>query len=233
MIKIIKSFVKQQPILLKLASILRMGPAKYHTCSKHIRGDKNVIDFDNFATIVSCNVDIIGNGNTIEIHKSAQLHNVTFYIKGNNNHVKIDKYVRFKRGGLIWIEDDFCEINVGEKSTFEDVHLAATENESKITIGKDCMFAYDIDVRTGDSHSIVDNKTNKRINHAENIEIGDHVWVASHVSILKGVVLPSNVVVATRSVVTKSFHDEHVVLGGIPATVIKNNINWDRSRNIE
>jgi acetyltransferase-like isoleucine patch superfamily enzyme len=233
MIEIIKTFIKKQSNLVKLASILKIGTARYHIYSKKIKGEKNVLSFDQLATIESCYVDIQGDSNIIEVNTYAQLHNVTFYIRGNHSQVKIDKYVKFKRGGSIWIEDDFCQINIGEKSTFENVHLAVTENESKITIGKDCMFAYDIDVRTGDSHSIIDQKTNKRINRAKDIEIGDHVWVASHVSILKGVVMSSSTVVATRSVVTKSFKEGHVLLGGIPATVIKNNINWDRRRNIE
>lgn len=92
------------------------------------------------------------------------------------------------------------------------------------------MFAYDIDLRTGDSHSIIDAHTQKRINYAQNIEIGNHVWIASHVSILKGVRISDNSVVATRAVVTKSFEDENVLIGGTPAKKIKENINWDRQR---
>ena len=36
-----------------------------------------------------------------------------------------------------------------------DVHIAVTEPGSKVQIGKECMFANDIDIRTGDSHSIL------------------------------------------------------------------------------
>lgn len=60
-----------------------------------------------------------------------------------------------------------------------------------IKIVKDRMFAYDIEVSTGDSHAITDVITKQRINFAKNIEIGDHVWVAAHVSILKGSVIPN------------------------------------------
>lgn len=92
------------------------------------------------------------------------------------------------------------------------------------------MFANYIDLRTGDSHSIIDIVANKRINYAQNIEIGNHVWVASHVSILKGVNILSNSIVATRSVVTKKFYKENILIGGIPANIIKENITWNRNR---
>lgn len=92
------------------------------------------------------------------------------------------------------------------------------------------MFAYDIDLRTGDSHSIIDSATMKRINYAKNIEIEDHVWIASHVSILKGVKILRNSVIATRSVVTKSFNKEGVIIGGAPAKILKENVTWSRKR---
>ena len=65
------------------------------------------------------------------------------------------------------------------------------------------MFAYDIDVRTGDSHSIIDARRRSRINPAADVEIGRHVWVASHVSILKGAVISvTRASLGTRAVVT-------------------------------
>jgi acetyltransferase-like isoleucine patch superfamily enzyme len=122
-------------------------------------------------------------------------------------------------------------IEIKSNCTFEkDVHIAATEPNSVITIGADCMFAYDIDVRTGDSHSILDAQTGKRINYAKNVIIGDHVWVASHCSILKGAELKKNSIVATRSVVTKAFDKEGIVVAGSPAVVVKENITWSRKR---
>lgn len=92
------------------------------------------------------------------------------------------------------------------------------------------MFAYDIDLRTGDSHSIIDSKTNERINFAQSITIGNHVWVASHVSILKGVHIPDNSVVATRAVVTKSFNECNILIAGIPAQKVREDIDWKRQR---
>ena len=197
---------------------------------KNVNGAKNVFEIDKSSLLFNCTFDIVGNKNIIEINESSSFSNVTFFIRGSNNKIKIGKNVRFNRGGSIWIEDYGCEVVIGDNSTFEDSHIAVTEPNSKIYIGKDCMFAYDIDIRTGDSHSIIDSLTNERINYAKNINIGNHIWVASHVSILKGVHIADNSVIATRAVVTKSFIDNNILIGGMPAKKLKDNINWDRRR---
>lgn len=227
----IKEIVKKHPVLEKYIRILRGGDEIKETRPvKNIKGTDNVLDIDNSAILNKCVFDIVGDNNKIEIKESCILNNVTFFIRGNNNRIIVGKRVRFNRGGTVWIEDYECEAIIGENTTFEDSHIAVTEPNSKIRIGKDCMFAYNIDLRTGDSHSIIDSISNERINYAQNINIGNHVWIASHASILKGVNISDNSVVATRAVVTKSFSDNNILIGGMPAKKLKENINWDRQR---
>ncbi len=227
----IKKIVKKYPVLEKYLRIMISGQKiKELRPTKIIKGTDNVFDIDKSAILCNCTFDIIGNNNEIEISESSILNNVAFFIRGDNNKIKLGQRVRFNRGGTIWIEDYGCEAIIGENTTFEDSHIAVTEPNSKIHIGKDCLFAYDIDLRTGDSHSIIDSVTNERINYAQNINIGNHVWIASHVSVLKGVHISDNTVVATRAVVTKSFADKNILIGGMPAKKIKENINWDRKR---
>jgi acetyltransferase-like isoleucine patch superfamily enzyme len=92
------------------------------------------------------------------------------------------------------------------------------------------MFAYDIDVRTGDSHSIISQETGERINYAQDVCIGDHVWIAAHTILLKGSAIPDNSIVATGSVVTRPFETRGIILGGNPAKTIKDGITWSRQR---
>lgn len=70
----------------------------------------------------------------------------------------------------------------------------------------------------------------ERINYAQNIIIDDHVWVASHVSILKGTHVARDSIVATRAVVTKPFAHSNVIIGGSPARIIKDGVSWTRER---
>lgn len=227
----IKKLVKKHPILEKYIRIMVSGGKIRDTKPiKIIKGLDNNFNIDKSCILNNCTFDIVGNNNEIEINESSILNNLKFFIRGNNNKIKIGQKVRFNRGGSIWIEDYNCEAIIGEKTTFEDSHIAVTEPNSKIHIGRDCMFAYNIDLRTGDSHSIIDSITDERINYAQNINIGNHVWIASHVSILKGVNISDNSVVATRAVVTKSFVESNILIGGMPAKKLKENINWDRQR---
>ena len=109
--------------------------------------------------------------------------------------------------------------------------LVATEPGSAIEIGTDCMFSYDIDVRTGDSHSIIDPDTGLRINHARNVTIGDRVWIAAHVSVLKGGSIGAGSVVGTRSVVTHEIPPRSLAAGS-PAAVIHTPVRWTRGRSL-
>ncbi|MFS4491352.1 acyltransferase [Maribacter sp. 2308TA10-17] len=226
----LKSFVKQSPFLLKTIRNIREGKLFKKPYSKSVKGKNNILKIKTSARLNNCKIDVVGNSNQITIESESLLNNVIIFIRGNNNQITISKEVKFNRSGELWIEDDFCELYIGENSTFEETHIAVTEPNSKITIGIDCMFANDIDIRTGDSHSIIDTKSNKRINHAQDVVIADHVWVGAHTSILKGSGLATNSIVATRSVVTKRFEEQGVLIAGIPAKVIKQDITWDRKR---
>jgi len=129
----------------------------------------------------------------------------------------------------LWIEDNNCCIEIGA-GTFigNDTHIACTENESELKIGKNCMISSFVQIRTGDSHSILDTEGN-RINYAKSVEVSDHVWIGEGAKVLKGVTIGKDSVVSTGAIVTKNF-GEKVLIGGIPAKVIKDNINWNSQR---
>ena len=215
---------------MKMFRIVKSGSAFSSSYTKQIKGSKNQLLFDGTSLFINCTIFIDGNNNEIVVKESTFFKNVVFHIQGNNNKIVIEKGVSFNNAGSMWIEDDHCEIIVGAQTSIEDTSIAVTEPYSKVTIGSDCLFAYDIDIRTGDSHSIIDVIINKRINYAKSIAIGNHVWIAAHVSILKGANIASNSIVATRALVTKPFGQENVLIGGSPASILKENINWTTER---
>jgi len=200
-----------------------------NTLKKRIVGRGNEIVYGH-SILSSVMLDIIGNGNIVRIEDGCVLNGVLFYIRGDNHRVYIGAGCRFNNGGSLWFEDRNGSLVIGENTTFEDVHIAVTEPQSKIEIGKECMFAYDIDIRTGDSHSIIDSSTGHRINYAKDINIGNHVWVAAHSIILKGVSIADNSVIATGSVVVNGFEEQGVIIAGNPAKIVKHNITWSRDR---
>lgn len=194
----------------------------------HVIGTQNVLGMQG-AHLKCVRFDISGKDNQICIGPGTTLGNSEVFVRGNGNKVTIGESCRL-HGLSIWIEDDSCHINIGNHTTIEgSTHLAATENGSAITIGADCMFAQDIQVRTGDSHSILDAATGQRINRAASVVIGDHVWIAPRVTILKGVVIESGSVVGTGSCVTRSVPANSIAVG-VPATVRRSGVRWLRER---
>ena len=154
----------------------------------------------------------------------------SFFINGSHNKIIIGEGAHLS-GASLWIEDNNCTIKIG-KNIFIGSHsqLACTEDGSEIQIGDDCMIAPNTQVRTGDSHSIFDVETGERINRARSIMIANHCWLGDGVKVLKGVNLPENTIVSTSAVVTHSFLEGNVIIGGIPAKVIKSEVNWDKER---
>lgn len=226
--RIIKT-IKSNKELYKMAWFLKKMPLK-QTLRREISGSENKLISPISTIFNNCEIYINGGNNTITIGEMCLFNNVKFYIRGNNNNILIGKNVSFDEIGDMIIEDNDGTININDNTSFQGTHLAVTEPGSKITIGTDCMFANHIDVRTGDSHSIIDTVTNKRINYAKDVVIGNHVWVAAHCSILKGVTILDNCIIATRSVVTKSFNVKGAIIGGSPARVLKENVTWLKER---
>lgn len=200
----------------------------FFVCSrKQVIGKNNVILRAKFSCLYRCQFDIEGNDNVIEIAEHVRLNNVLFYIHGNNCHVKIGRWVRISEGGEFWLEDNGTWVNIGDGTGIERTHFAATEDGCGIEIGKNCMFSNDIDIRTGDSHSIV-NLKGERINQPSSVYIGNHVWIGAHVSILKGVHISPNCIVGMRSVITAHPppYSQGAIIAGTPARIIKENVSW-------
>ena len=192
----------------------------------YIKGKKNIII--NNGIKISTHLCIKGSNNSICIDEKSVLLNCSIKILGNNARIHLKKNC-YVEGATLFIEDNDCSIIIGENTFIGPSHLAATENKSTILIGDDCMLSSNIYIRTGDSHSIIDTEKKLRINFAQNIVIGDHCWIGEGVKILKGVSLANDVIVASGAIVTKSFNS-NVLVGGIPAKIIKDKVSWDENR---
>lgn len=212
-----------------LSSMREFKSVERNLIKRSIHGFNNTIHYHG-AKLNHVEFNIHGEHNLVLIHPGAVLNNVSFNLYGDNHRVIIGKNVRFNERGSIWAEDRDCLISIAQNCTFEGVHFSATEPNSKLIVGEDCMFSYDIDVRTGDSHSLMSNSEGERVNYAKNIIFGEHVWVASHCIFTKGARVGSNSVVGTGSLVNKAFSQEHVMIAGRPAKVLKSDIQWLRER---
>lgn len=161
----------------------------------------NRIQIGNHVGLSGCSIIIKGKNNTLSIHDHARLRNLTIEIVGNN-----------------------CSITIGEECVIgHGCYLSAKEENIHLTIGDTCMFSRNVNILTSDGHPIF--HQDQKINPAQNIKIGNHVWLADNVTVLKGVEIGDNTVIGIHSLVTKSIPHASVAVGN-PAKVVKTDISW-------
>lgn len=180
------------------------------------------------ALLRKVDVRISGNNNTVIVEDFCTLKNVSIYIHGSNNTISIGKWSTLIQAEL-GVSDDNGGIRIGERTRIlGKTELAAIEGTS-IRIGEGCLFSSDIHFRTGDSHSLLDMQ-GRRINASEDIVIGDHVWVGTKVTCLKGASVPDHSVIGACALVTGKFTEPNCVLAGVPAKVVKKDVDWSIKR---
>lgn len=188
----------------------------------------------------------LGRDNVVSIDPEVMKNSsARIVLKGDGNTLKIDARCVLKSASIVL--GGKCTIVIGEKSRLASIDIyCADECEiiigrgvactwssrvyahepSRITIGDRCLIASDVSIMTSDMHTIFDVATGQRINEAQDIHIGEHVWLASSVKVMKGVSIGDNSVVGAASVVTSDVPANCVAVG-IPARVVKEGTNWD------
>lgn len=91
-----------------------------------------------------------------------------------------------------------------------------------ITIGDDCAISHDFTIMDSDAHKI-----SGKDNHPQEVVIGNHVWIGTRVTVLKGVHIGDGAIIAAGAVVTKDVPPKALV-GGVPARIIEENIEWEK-----
>jgi acetyltransferase-like isoleucine patch superfamily enzyme len=193
---------------------------------RRIRGSGHTV-IASAAVLRKVRFDLRGEGHLIEIAPQARLSNVTITMEGANHALRIASHVWISRGAFGFY-DSGCTIEIGERTTIYDASFGATEG-GRITVGADCLFSSEIDVRNGDSHSIIDRDTEERLNPAADVAIGDHVWLGARAMVLKGSRIGDNVVIGAGSIVTGAI-PSHCVAAGAPAQPVLEGTDWRRER---
>lgn len=99
--------------------------------------------------------------------------------------------------------------------------------QRKITFGRNCLLSWNILIMDGDLHHIY-SADDKVINEPKSISIGSHVWIGCRSTILKGVSVADNCIIAAGSVITNSYNTESCIVGGVGdnSGILKSNIKW-------
>lgn len=124
-------------------------------------------------------------------------------------------------GGVQILADKNATIEIGTNTLISlQTKIFAKE---KITIGSNCLISWNVQILDSDHHTIVIDGEQREKN-AE-VKIGNKVWISTNVTILKGVTIGDNCVIAANSVVTKSF-PPGVLIAGNPARILKEKVDF-------
>ncbi|MGY8858639.1 acyltransferase [Halioglobus sp. Uisw_031] len=141
------------------------------------------------------------SGNNIQIGQSFTA------IGEPGNRVEVGVWGREVGQGRVVI-GDCCLMSPGSRISASD----------EIILGDGVMLANGAYVTDSDWHTIYDRMVREET--AKPVHIGNNVWLGDHSTVLKGVTIGDNSVVAARAVVTRDV-PANVVVAGTPAKVVK------------
>lgn len=150
-----------------------------------------------------------------------------------------------KRGNFLRIDDGGKLILKGNALFGEGISIRISQNGRMILgenfrcnkncfiscddimeFGNDVLIGWDVKIRDSDGHEIYDLISNKKNEKVKSVMVGNHVWIAANVHILKGTNIKDGSVVAYRSCVLSEFDEGNCIIGGYPAKILRRGIGW-------
>jgi acetyltransferase-like isoleucine patch superfamily enzyme len=119
------------------------------------------------------------------------------------------------------------KIQIGDNTMFNGVCVVSYK---QVTIGKNCQIASSTMISDTDFHPVDPSERELQVTGQEfkftsvksvDIVIADNVWVGWNCTILKGVIIGENSIVAAGSVVTSGIYPPNCIIAGNPAKVVK------------
>lgn len=176
------------------------------------------------------NVDI---NSYLILHKSAKIILNKSLVLGSNSIKRNGRtsILRMDENSILSVNGNFSFFYGADIVIFKDAKLVLGNSfinsdckircHEHIEIGSDCAISHDFTIMDSDSHYI------NGYNHTKPVIIKDHVWIGTRATILSGVTVGEGAVIAAGSVVK---HDvpAHSMVAGVPAKVIKENIEWEK-----
>jgi acetyltransferase-like isoleucine patch superfamily enzyme len=189
-------------------------------------GENNVIEIHPSVRIEpTARIQIEGNNHVLRIAENTVVRNMNILFSGAHNVVEIGKGCNLR--GAIHMRQAKSKLVIGAGTTFVGAHLFAMEGKS-ILIGEDCMFSSGIFVRTSDEHPIYDLHGGERLNEAQDVVLGRHVWIGEGATLGKGANIPEGCVIGARSYVSKRLTRTNSIYAGAPARLMRESVVWDR-----
>lgn len=187
------------------------------------KGLKNTINIPNEAK-GSVTISIEGDNNTINIKNLRNASKLDITITGDGGVFEIDPR---RLGNLRIIIKNGAKILIEKDTSIEGAYILA-DNGRVVSIGKDCMLSYNVQIRTTDAHGIYCIETGERLNPPGDVLIGDHVWVGQAALISKGTKIGRNSIIGAASFLQNNEYPPSCIVAGTPGKLIRTGVVWDR-----
>lgn len=217
--------IKRVSIFNTLFLNYKMLPLKQAVKLPIIIGRNVHIDVNNNASIKILSESIrtgmitlfIGGSNDLyyyESHKNSLIiKNGQMIFKGSAN-ISFHSSI-FISSGILEFGNNFSS-NAGCKfSCIDNIYFG-----DDVLIGGNCVF------RDSDGHTMYYEGVAR--DKQKNIRIASNCWIANECHVLKGSDIPNGCVIAYMSLCNKSYNKPNCLIGGHPAKIIKEGINWEK-----
>ena len=170
-------------------------------------------------------------GTIIKIHKSAKIQ-IDGQLTLNYSHLDNgNTFLLLEPNALLHIQDDFDIYYKCDIAVYKDAELrigggfinagSQIRCSKSITIGNQAAIAREVIIIDSDSHHILDSGHDV----SKPVTIGNHVWLCTRSMVIKGVNIGDGAILAAGAIATKDI-DNSSVAAGIPAKVVKTNVQW-------
>ena len=148
--------------------------------------------------------------------------------------LRIEGTLVFK--GNVQFGKDVC-ILIREKAYFEMGHFSCLGSsclvvcKNKIVLKSFVRVGFQVQFIDNTIHQLLDLSANKELPFSAPIYLNDYNWIGNRTPIMKNTQTPKNCIVASNSLLNKDYNKfgENILIGGIPAKLLKENISrdWD------
>lgn len=174
--------------------------------------------------IKNSTIDFRGNNNILYCEGNVKLVNAKISFQGNNSIVYLSSALnsQYSFNLVIYNESTFFIGREGNMSSPININIQENQN---VIIGANVTISSGVNIRTADIYPIYENKTNKRINHAKSVFIGDHVWIGHLAYISRGAKIGSGSIIENNTFVPHNGKiKSNSIAFGNPAMIEKSDI---------
>lgn len=166
--------------------------------------EKNRVE--GFPEVTNSTITFKGENNILYCEGNVKLVGTSISFEGSNSIVYLSSAQNYQYSLNIIIYNDSTFFIGRDNNLSSPININIQENQNVI-IGSDCSISSGVNIRTADIHPIYDNQSKERINYANSVFIGDHVWIGHLAYISRGAKIGSGAIVENYSFVP---HDARI-----------------------